>query len=74
MVSHFDFIPFKDELYDLVSTDAVIDNYGANFEAFGYNSTLAVVNYGDAILTLLIFFASFFIYKIFSVLLTKLHI
>ena len=55
MVSHFDFLPFKDEIYDLVSTDAVIDTYGGNFDLFGYDSTLAIVNYGDIWLSAILF-------------------
>lgn len=60
MVSHFDFIPIKDEIYDLVRSDTEANNYGGNFELLGYESTLSLVNYGDAILSI-ISFASFMV-------------
>lgn len=74
MVSHFDLIPFKDQIYELVQTDSVTNSYGVNFENFGYESTLALVNYGDAFLIILIFLASYLAYLLLSVILKKLNL
>ena len=73
MVSHFDFIPFKDQIYDLVSTDAVVDTYGGNFDLFGYESTLALVNYGDIWLSILMFLGFCLLSKLMVILLKKLQ-
>ena len=40
------------------------DNYGGNFDLFGYSSTLALVNYGDIWLAILIFIVCSFLFKI----------
>ena len=72
MVSHFDFIPFKDQIYDLVQNDADITNYGGNFELFGYETTLSLINFGDAFLAIFSFIVFMIISKVIALILKKL--
>lgn len=57
----------------MVSSDAAQDSYGGNFDLFGYESTLALINYGDAWLAVLIFFGFMLISYVAKIVLLKLN-
>ena len=63
MISHFDVLPFKALIDERVKEKVVTESYSDNFDLFGYESTLVLVNYGDIWLMLIIFISFYLIYK-----------
>lgn len=48
MVSHFDALPFKDEIYDAIQEQNVFfQPYNSNMELFGNDSTIVMINLTD---------------------------
>jgi hypothetical protein len=72
MISHFDVLPFKDLLASKVEKHTVVESFSDNFDLFGYESSIMLVNYGDIWLTFIIFISSYLIYKTAQILLTRI--
>ena len=73
MVSHFDFISFKEKLYQVVSEKEVVDSYEGNYGVFGFASSLCLLNYGDIFIIVALFTLTYILLVFANKLLEKIQ-